>query len=176
MYSGSLSIPDSVGRLDLQATLESAQSFLWQRIDGEMYEETTTSGGDYWYYTVVEDDLVFARQQSGRLDWRATTDAAGILRRRLRLDDDLDEIFASFPEEPTLEEAKRQFPGLRVVRDPFFPCLVSFICSARMPVKRIHALQSNLAQEFGSAVHVDGSTYYAIPRPDELVAASESEL
>jgi len=34
MYSGSFSITDSVDRLDLQATLESAQSFLWQRVDG----------------------------------------------------------------------------------------------------------------------------------------------
>ena len=176
MYSGSLSIPDSVGRLDLQATLESAQSFLWQRVDEGAYGEPTPYGGDYWYYTVVEDDVVLARQQSGRLDWRATTDATAILRHRLRLDDDLDEIFASFPEAPTLEKAKRQYPGLRIVRDPFFPCLVSFICSARTPVKRIHALQSDLAQEFGSAVHVDGSTYYAFPRPDQLVAASESEL
>ncbi len=141
-----------------------------------MYEETAVSGGGHWYYTVVEDDLVFARQQSGRLDWQATTDAAGILRRQLRLDDDLDEIFTSFPEEPTLEKAKRQYPGLRVVRDPFFPCLISFVCSARMPVKRIHALQSSLAQEFGSPVHVDGSTYYAFPRPDQLMAASESDL
>lgn len=176
MYSGTLSIPDSVGRLDLQATLESAQSFLWHRVDGGMYEETAASGGDYWYYTVVEDDLVFARQQSGRLEWRATTDAASILRHRLRLDDDLGEIFDSFPEDPTLENARRQYSGLRVVRDPFFPCLISFICSARMPVERIHALQSNLAQEFGSRVPVDGSTYNAFPRPDQLVAASEIEL
>lgn len=176
MYSGTLSIPDSVGRLDLQATLESAQSFLWHRVDGEIYEEKAASGSNYWYYTVVEDGLLFVRQQSGQLEWRATTDAAGLLRHRLRLDDDLDAIFASFPEEPTLEKAKRQYSGLRVVRDPFFPCLISFICSARMPVKRIHALQSTLAQEFGSPVHVDGSTYYAFPCPDELVAASENDL
>lgn len=176
MYSGSFSIPESTDRVDLQATLESAQSFLWQRVDEGMYEETTPYGGDYWYYTVVEEDLIFARQQSGQLDWRATTDGTTILRHRLRLDDDLDEIFASFPEDPTIEKAKRQYSGLRVVRDPFFPCLISFICSAWMPVNRIHALQGKLAQEFGSAIHVDGSTYYAFPRPDQLVTASESEL
>ena len=50
-------MPDSVGRLDLQATLESAQSFLRYRVDGEMYEKIAVSGGDCWYYTVAEDDL-----------------------------------------------------------------------------------------------------------------------
>lgn len=45
-----------------------------------------------------------------------------------------------------------------------------------MPVKRIHIFQSTLAQEFGSTVPADESTYHAFPRPDELVAASESEL
>lgn len=57
MYSGSLSIPDSIGRLGLQATLESAQSFLWQRVDGEMYGETTASGGDYRYYRSLNRTL-----------------------------------------------------------------------------------------------------------------------
>jgi N-glycosylase/DNA lyase len=141
-----------------------------------MYERPPASGGDSWYYTVANDDLIFVRQQSDGLEWRATTDGAAVLRHRLRLDDDLDEIFASFPEDPTLEKARRQYSGLRVVRDPFFPCLISFICSARTPVKRIHAIQRRLAHEFGSAVDVDGSTYYAFPRPDQLVAASESKL
>ncbi len=62
-------------------------------------------------------------------------DVADFLRHRLRLNDNLDEILANFPEEPTPEEAKRQYLGHRVVRDPFSLCLVSFICSARMTVE-----------------------------------------
>ena len=131
MNSGVIVLQDGPRGVDLQSTLESAQSFLWQRVDGRMYEETSSHGSEDWYYTVVADDIVFVRQQNDRLEWRSTTDATDLLHRRLRLDDDLDEIFASFPADQTLDEARRTFLGLRVVRDPFFPCLISFICSAR---------------------------------------------
>lgn len=88
---------DSVSRIDVQATLESAQSFLWHRVDGGIDEETPASGGDDWYYTVANDDLVFVRQQSGKLEWRTTTDGAAVLRHRLRLDDDLDDMEPCIP-------------------------------------------------------------------------------
>lgn len=111
MYSGSHSIPDSVSRLDLRATFESAQSFLWQRVDGGMYEETTASDGDHWYYTVVEDNLVFARQQSGRLDWRATTDAASILRRRLSSTTISTKSLLASPRNPLSKRQTASTPG-----------------------------------------------------------------
>ena len=180
MQSGTIRLADA-NEVDLQSTLESAQSFLWDRTDGRMYEEPTASGDDDrgddgWYYTVAGDDVVLARQRSDRLEWRATTDARELLRRRLRLDDDLDAIFASFPDDPELETARETYPGLRVVRDPFFPCLVSFICSARTTVERIHTFRRGLAREFGDAVTVEGSTYHAFPRPRQLAAATETDL
>lgn len=176
MYSDSLEVSNLNGGFDLQSTVESAQSFLWRRFDGEMYEQTTPYGGDAWYYTVVDDDLLSVRQHLGQLEWRCTTEDTDILRHRLRLDDDLNNIFDSFPDDEVLDRAREQYSGLRVVRDPFFPCLISFICSARMPVKRIHTLQQKLAREYGSSVDVNGSTYYAFPRSDQLAEASESDL
>lgn len=176
MYSGSFSVATLSGGFDLQSTIESAQSFLWQRLDGEIYEETTPYDGEAWYYTVVDDDLIYVRQRSDNLEWRGTTDGAATLRYRFRLDDDLDEIFANFPDDVPLERARQQYAGLRVVRDPFFPCLVSFICSARTFVNRIYTFQQKLAREYGSSVTVDGSTYYSFPHPDELVVASEGDL
>jgi len=191
MQSGSIPFSEIDGGLDLRATLESGLSFLWRRTDGATYEGAELGDGD-WYYAVVrgdtddtdtaadgDPDVVFARQRSDRLEWRTTADAAdpaGCLRRRLRLDDDLDAIFAGFPADEPLERARRAYPGLRVVRDPFFPCLVSFICSARTAVGRIHALQTELAEAFGDAVAVDGTTYHAYPRPEQLAAASEERL
>lgn len=176
MDSGSISLSELSGGFDLQSTLESAQSFLWRRVDGEMYAEPTPHGGDHWYYTVAGEDVVFARRRSDRLEWRATADATGLLRDRLRLDDDLEAIFDGFPDDPALERARRALPGLRVVRDPFFPCLVSFICSARTSVERIHAMQRDLAEAYGESVEVDGTTYHSFPGPDQLAAATEAEL
>nr|WP_245781398.1 DNA glycosylase [Halopelagius inordinatus] len=176
MNSGTIRVSDVASNIDLQSTLESAQSFLWRRTDGRMYEEATPHGSDWWYYTVTGDDAVFVRQQSGQLEWRATTDAVDTLHERLRLNDDLDDIFATFPDDSPLYAARRAFPGLRVVSDPFFPCLVSFICSARTTVDRIHDLTTHLARELGDTVTDEGSTYHAFPRPEQLETASETDL
>ena len=120
MDSGSIPTTDLAGGFDLQSTLESAQTFLWQRADGVMYETSNAYGGDVWYYTVIDDDVVYARQRNDTLEWRATTDAAQFLRQRLRLDDDLDAIFDTFPDSPPLDQAYQTYPGLRIVHDPFF--------------------------------------------------------
>lgn len=52
--------------------------------------------------------------------------------------------------------------------------LVHLLCSET--VERIHTLQRRLAQAFGDAVSVDGSTYHSFPRPDQLATASEGAL
>lgn len=176
MESSSIQTIDLNGGFDLQSTLESAQTFLWQRTDEAIYETTNAYGGDAWYYTVVDGDVVYARQRNDTLEWRATTDAAQFLRQRLRLDDDLDAIFDTFPDSSPLDQAYQTYPGLQIVHDPFFPCVISFICSARMRVEQIHALQIELASAFGDSVTVDGTTYYSFPQPAQLAAASETDL
>jgi len=173
MEKGTIPRSTVSGGIDLRTTLQSGQSFLWNRTDGNMYAE---SSDDAWYYTVSDGEVVFVRQQSDRLEWRATTDAADNLRRRLRLQDDLDEIFDSFPEDVALARARDRYPGLRVIRDPFFPCLVSFICSARTTVEQIHGFQTELAREFGNPIDVDGTTYHTYPQPAQLAAVPEAQL
>jgi N-glycosylase/DNA lyase len=182
--SGAIPLADLDGPFDLQATLESGQSYLWDRADGRMYESTNVRGGDAWYETVVppiagvSDDrvVVRVRQTDGRLEWEATADAVPILTHLLRLDDDLTAILDATPDDPLLERAYDAYEGMRLVRDPPFACLVSFICSAQMRVSRIHGMQMRLAREYGDAVTVAGETYRAFPTPDQLAARTESEL
>ena len=179
LEAGSIPLSDVAGGVDLQATLESAQSFLWQVVDGEMYADARAHGGEDWYYTVTGGDVVFVRQRAGELAWRASTDAHGateLLRRRLRLDDDLPAIFEGFPADPPLARARRELPGLRVVNDPLFPSLISFICSARTSVAQIFEYQRTLAREFGDSVTVDGVNAHAFPGPGQLAGASEGTL
>jgi N-glycosylase/DNA lyase len=173
-----------IGPFDLQATLESGQSYLWDRPDGRMYDSLHAHGGSAWYETVVpplsdlseEPAVVRVRQHDGRLEWESTTDAVPLLTHLLRLDDDLDAILDATPDLPLLERAYDRYRGMRLVRDPPFACLVSFICSAQMRVARIHGMQRRLAERYGDSVEVDGRTYHAFPTPDQLAAATEAEL
>lgn len=184
MEQGVIPIDDLDGGLDLQATVESGQSFLWHRADDQTYEGGAASGGDEWYERVagpidgVTDDrvVVRVRQVGDRLEWESTTDATPLLTHLLRLDDDLDAIWDETPAHPLLERARERYRGLRLVRDPPFPCLVSFICSAQMRVERIYRMQRALAREYGDVVALDGETYHAFPTPEQLAARSESDL
>jgi N-glycosylase/DNA lyase len=173
-----------IGPFDLQATLESGQSYLWDRPDGGMYGSLHAHGGDAWYETCVppvdgvtdERMVVRVRQRDGALEWEATGDPVPVLTHLLRLDDDLDAILASTPDLPLLREAYDRYRGMRLVRDPPFACLISFICSAQMRVSRIHGMQRRLARTYGDSVVVDGRTYHAFPAPDQLAAATEADL
>ncbi|WP_049920942.1 DNA-3-methyladenine glycosylase family protein [Halopiger djelfimassiliensis] len=174
METGTIPTDDLSGGLDLYRTLESGQTYLWRRADGDMY--TGTPAPEAWYYTVVDDTPLRVRIRDGVLEWESTTDAEPLVRRLLRLDDDLEAIVDAAPDDPLLREAYDAHRGMRLVEDPPFGTLVSFICSAQMRVSRIHDMVSTLAREYGDEIRFDGEQYYAFPTPDQLAAATEAEL
>lgn len=189
METGAILVEDLPGGFDLQSTLESGQTYCWRREDGRMYETDAPYGGSAWYYTVVDaDDLqttatsavglqvLRVRQVDGHLEWESTTDAVPFLRELVRLDDDLSAIRAKSPDDPLIRTAYDRFEGMRLVQDPPFVSLVSFICSAQMRVERIHGMVTALARTFGREVSFDGRTYHAVPTPERLAAASEATL
>ena len=188
MERGAIDVGDLAGPFDLQATLESGQSYLWNRADGETYAELHAHGGDAWYETVVdpipgvidERTAVRVRQEGGvhdgTLRWEASTDAEPLLTHLLRLDDDLDAILGATPDLPLLERAYDAYEGMRLTRDPVFPCLISFICSAQMRVARIHGMQRRLRETYGDAVALGDETLRAFPTPERLAARTEDEL
>jgi N-glycosylase/DNA lyase len=183
METGSRPTAALEGGFDLAKTLESGQSYLWRREDGRMYE--SDHGGSPWYYTVLsetatatnEPEVIFVRQRDGRIEWKASTpNAYERLERLLRLEDDLDSIVESTPTDPLLERAYETHRGMRLVRDPPFGCLISFICSAQMRVERIHGMITALADAYGETVTFDGEEYVAFPTPETLAGRTEAEL
>lgn len=176
MEHGTIPLEDLSGGLDLQSTLESGQSYLWTRTDHDSYGQTGAYGGNAWYETVADGEVVRARQRDGVLEWQATTDATDLLTHRLRLTDDLQEITRALPQDPLLDQALTAYQGMRVTRDPFFPCLISFICSPQMRVPRIYQMQHALRQTYGEPITVDDRTYYAYPTPARLADTTEADL
>ena len=185
MHEGRIPLAELSGGFDMQATVESGQTYLWDRADDRMFEDDRIWGSDAWYETVLpasftpsnEPVVLRARQTEDALEWQSSTPGApDLLTHLLRLDDDLDAIVDATPDLPMVERAYDQFRGMRLVRDPPFPCLISFICSAQMRVERIHGMQLRLAREYGDEVAFDGRTYHAFPTPDQLAAATEADL
>ncbi|WP_336339337.1 DNA-3-methyladenine glycosylase family protein [Haloarcula brevis] len=180
MEQGVIDVGSLAGGIDLQATVESGQSYLWNREDGGMYGREGATGGDAWYWTTVRRDgspaVVRVRQRDGGLEWESTIDAEATLRRLLRLEDDLPAIRETAPADDVVRSAYDSFWGLRLVQDPPFGSLISFICSAQMRVARIHGMQRALRDAFGEEVAFDGRTYSAYPTPEALAETTEERL
>ena len=176
MERGTISLDALPGGFDLQSTVESGQSYLWTRADGRTYETGGARGGSAWYWTAFEDEVIRTRHVEDALEWEATSDAEPRLRELLGLDDDLEAVRETAPADDLIDAAFDAYRGLRIVRDPFFPCLVSFICSAQMRVARIFDMQVALREAYGAEIDFDGRTYHAFPTPERLAETTEAEL
>ncbi len=183
MDAGSRSVASLDGGLNLRATLESGQSYLWRRDDGRMYEDGADDA--VWYHVALpstatetnEPEVIRVRRADGTISWEASTpNGHARLADLLRFEDDLESIMSATPADPLLERALDSHRGMRLVRDPPFASLVSFICSAQMRVARIHGMQTGLAERYGETVTFRGETYHAFPTPTRLAEASEADL
>ncbi len=174
METGVIPAESIPGGIDLQRTLESGQTYLWHRSDGQMY--ASVPPGDAWYETVYEGAVIRVRHCEAGLEWQGTDDVVPQLTRLLRLEDDLTAIFDAAPADPLIDRAYEHANGLRLVRDPAFPSLISFICSAQMRVPRIHQMVTALRDAFGAEVTVDGRTYRSFPTPERLAVVPEGRL
>ena len=177
MDSGTISRSSFSGDIDLYHTLESGQTYTWRRSDGKMYQDDPVIE-NVWYETVIDGVYIAVRERDDSLLWKSTngSNAPELIHHHLRLDDDLQQIYNSFPEDPLIRAAIERFRGMRLVRDPVFPCLISFICSSQMRVPRIYQMQQALAESYGSTIKVDGNTTCAFPTPDQLARATEEDL
>ncbi len=151
-----------VGEFDLRMTLNCGQVFHWQKFrDG--------------YAGVIGSTPVYVVQRGRRLF--ATTGTAGVLRRYLALDHPLKTIYQSFPADPAMQTALQACRGLRIIRQPLWECLATFITSALKQVAHIAQISHCLRQRFGQPVgEVEGHTLFSYPAIERVAALQETEL
>jgi N-glycosylase/DNA lyase len=148
----------------LAATLGSGQVFHWHEWEGG-------------YAGLIGDEAVYLRQPDSKT-LLCSTGMAHKARRYLGLDHDLPAIAATFPKkDAVLERAVAWCPGLRLVRQPHWECLATFITSSLKQVPHIRRISLTLRERFGREVSSPGlPRQYAYPSPQALAAAGESAL
>lgn len=92
------------------------------------------------------------------------------------LDHSLPEICASFPRDPVMRAASAYCRGLRILRQPKWECLATFICSSMKQVAHIRQISRKLRERFGEARQIGDQTVHAFPAAARLAQASENEL
>ena len=162
----------SAPEFDLAMTLNSGQVFHWQKIgDGFV-------GG-------IGDRAVYVEQRAGVLKVRdgetpsPTREARvlpGIVARYFALDHPLLEICDSFPKDPVMNAARDFCRGLRIIRQPKWECLATFICSSMKQVTHIRQISLALRKRFGEQRRTDSHVVYCFPSPQRLAQASQKEL
>ena len=162
--------------LDLQASLMGGQAHRWKREDSR-----EDSGQDAWFSGVVRGNFVRMRQiDHFRVEFHASpwpeASVIPVLQHYFRLDDDLAQIQQDISHDWRVAEMVSQYPGLRVLRQEPWECLVAYICSANSNIQRIHQVMENIAQAFGSPIELDGKRRHSFPSPIQLVEAGETEL
>ena len=156
---------------DLRGTLCGGQAFRWR------------DAGDGRFCGVIFGNAVRMRRVEGGIEFESAPDdessLAPLVRDYLRVDDDMEGIYAALGEDEYLAEAVRRHRGLRVLRQEPWECLVSFICSANNNIPRITANVEDMAASYGRRLPGPEGWDCArnvFPSPSELAGAGEQAL
>ena len=151
----------SASNLDLSMTLDSGQTFHWKK-------------GGPGFVGTIGDKPIYIEQRGESLAFAGGS--AELIGRYFALDHPLADICASFPDDPPMNEARAYCRGLRIMRQPRWECLASFITSSMKQVAHIRQMSEALRRSFGHERHVAGHTVYIFPSAETIAQRSEEDL
>jgi N-glycosylase/DNA lyase len=157
---------------DLAKTLNSGQVFHWQKV-GDAFAGTI---GDLPLHLEQQEDVLKVRCGATPQPARGTRALPRIVAHYFALDHPLAEICGSFPKDPVMSAAREFCRGLRIIRQPKWECLATFICSSMKQVAHIRQISLALRKRFGDRRAVMDYVVYTFPTARRLAEASEKEL
>ncbi|MGI5888155.1 MAG: DNA-3-methyladenine glycosylase family protein [Oscillospiraceae bacterium] len=146
----------------LDATLDCGQCFNFSRNpDGS------------WTGVALERQLTLA-QKDGEIVYEGVSEGVFLAEyvRYLALDDDYSGIKSILAKDEVLREAIGYAPGIRIMHQPFWNTLLSFIVSQNNNIPRIKGILSRLCSGWGR----DYGSYRGFPEASALAGLSEEDL
>jgi N-glycosylase/DNA lyase len=162
----------AISDFDLEKTLNSGQVFHWEKA-GDGFVGTI---GQYAVYAEQEDDLLKVRFGGTPKPARETHALPKRIAHYFALDHPLPEICAAFPKDPIMNAARDFCRGLRIIRQPKWECLATFICSSMKQVAHIRQISLALRNRFGDQRKIGSRAVHTFPSPQRIARASESQL
>ncbi|MCB1229252.1 MAG: hypothetical protein KDN19_03245 [Verrucomicrobiae bacterium] len=155
------------GAFDLAQTLDSGQVFHWEPCVFEGVAGFAGCLGDepVWVAQTGDETLAVSGSSSEKI-------AA-----YLGIAEPVAALHATFPQDdPVLTEAMAYCPGLRLIRQPVWECLATFITSSLKQVAHIRQISLNLRRRFGEPRLIAGREIWTYPTPDAIAEAGEAAL
>jgi N-glycosylase/DNA lyase len=147
--------------IDLAKTLNSGQVFHW-----------TQHGKGF--VGAIDQKPCYLEQSGNQL--LVSSDLISQARRYLALDHRIDEIHGTFPNDPTLSAAARYGAGIRILRQPVWECLATFLTSALKQVAHIRSISLMVRERYGRNLEVAGTTVFSYPGADVLARLTLDDL
>jgi N-glycosylase/DNA lyase len=149
-------------QFSLDQTLGCGQVFRWNKTDAG------------WWYGVVGRHVIKIRQDSQKLTFEGAP--VRFIRQYFSLDTDLQQILESINRDPFIDSAIRRCNGLRLIRQPKWECLVSYICSTNSNIPMIRRRIGTIAEQSGREIFFEGKKYYTFPEPSAITCSGGKAL
>ena len=157
---------ENPGHFDLSETFECGQYLNFAKI------------GENDFETVAFGKYLRAYQKDGKIYLETNPeDFENIWRKFFDLDRDYKKIFETLRRDEIIKKASDFCPGIRILRQDPFECLISFIISQNNNIPRIKKITARLCENFGDKIiYNKDKIFYAFPRPDKLANLTLDDL
>ena len=146
---------------DLARTLDSGQVFHWEKCG-------------YGFAGTIEAKSVYVEQRRNRLFYGGVTGKT--VGHYFALDHRLEEICRSFPSDAAMCAARDFCQGLRIIRQPLWECLATFITSSMKQVAHIRQMSRTLRTRYGQRREICEREVFTFPSADRIAKLAEEDL
>ena len=144
-------------RIDVDSSINSGQVFLWKKIERN------------WFGINGQDVLKI--DESGNVNQYENVEI-DFFRNR----DDIKKIIKSISRDATTKQSIIKYPGLRIIDQDPFQCLISFIVSSNSNIQKIKKNLENITIRFGSKIKFENREFFLFPSPKQIACASINEI
>jgi len=152
---------------DIKSILECGQCFRWDKngendytgIVKDKVARIVQNGSSAVFHDCIQQDFVDLWYKYFDME----TDYKGII----------DSISIN---DPIMKTASDFAPGIRILRQPLFETLITFIISANNSIPNIKRVVARLSKMYGSSLLYEGKEFYKFPEPAALANATLEEI
>jgi len=154
--------------ININSTINSGQSFLWEKRDKS------------WYGIYEESILKITEYENNgerAYEYDSFPKIENWQQHVFRFDDKYDQIINEISGKDTIiDNVTKKYPGLRIMRQRPIQCIISFLCSSNNNIPRIRLILRNLSKKFGKKVEWESNEFYTFPSLRTLHTTSVPEL
>lgn len=143
--------------IDVENSINSGQVFLWKKNDR------------YWYGVNGQDVLQIDENGKVKSLKNYKTDF-------FRIKDNFGEIIESISRDKTVKNAVKKYPGLRIIKQDPFQCIISFIVSSNSNIQKIKNNLENISQKFGERTEYKDQEFFLFPNAETLSKVTIDEI